>query len=165
MRAFEAAGKRRQGISVGSSEHFTLPRIHPGLREVNVYLGWFGTASRAMQAFAAVNAAIVRLPGAKAGIDALNRRVVHGSTGGPDEQARAGTGSAIVAIASAGDRELASVEVRGVNGYEFTGRVLAWGAGHAAANGLQGAGALGPADGFGLDALEAGCAEAGIERV
>ncbi len=32
---------RRPAISVGASEHFTLPRIHPGLREVNAYLGWF----------------------------------------------------------------------------------------------------------------------------
>ena len=27
-------GKERKAISVGASEHFTLPRIHPGLREV-----------------------------------------------------------------------------------------------------------------------------------
>ena len=40
-RSFDVGGKRREAISVGSSEHFALPRLHPGLREVNVYLGWF----------------------------------------------------------------------------------------------------------------------------
>ncbi len=166
VRSFEAAGRSREAISVGSSEHFTLPALAPGLREVNVYLGWFGDRSRTMARMAAVNAAIFKLPGAKAAVAALTSRLVKGSTGGPDEEARAGTGSAIVAIAyGAGGEELSTVEVAGVNGYEFTGRVLAWGAARAAAEGLEGAGALGPAEAFGLDVLEAGCAEAGIERV
>ena len=166
VRSFVAAGKERQAISVGSSEHFALPAIHPGLREVNVYLGWFANASRAMQALAAVNAGITRTPGAKAGLRALSGRFVKGSTGGPSEADREGTGSAIVAIAYGPDgAELATVEVRGVNGYEFTGRVLAWAGAHAAANGLAGVGALGPAEAFGLDVLAAGAAEAGIERV
>ena len=165
VRSFEAAGKSREAISVGSSEHFTLPLIAPGLREVNAYLGWFGGASRAMQAFSLGSSAVTRVPGVKSGIEALTRRFVSGSSGGPDAGAREGTGSAVVAIAYSAEHQLASVEVRGVNAYEFTGRVLAWGAAHAAAHGLEGAGALGPADGFGLDLLEAGCAEAGIERV
>jgi hypothetical protein len=54
--------------------------------------------------------------------------------------------------------------VTGVNGYTFTGRILAWGAGRAADGGLRGTGALGPVDGFGLDELTAGCAEAGISE-
>ena len=50
----------------------------------------------------------------------------------------------------------------GVSGYTFTGRMLAWGAERAAAGGLQVTGALGPVDGFGLEALTDGCAQAGI---
>ncbi len=165
VRSLDAAGRSRQAISVGSSEHFTLPRIHPQLREVNAYLGWFGSASRGMQAFSAVNAGLMRIPGAKGAIEALTDRFVHGSTGGPDEAARAGTGSAIVAIAYAGERELATVELRGANGYDFTGRVLAWGAARAAEGGVERAGAIGPVEAFGLTALEAGCAEAGIARI
>jgi hypothetical protein len=90
---------------------------------------------------------------------------VKGSTGGPGESERAGTGSAIIAIAYSpqGD-ELASVTVTGVNGYDFTGRILAWGAARAADAGMRAAGALGPVEAFGLDELEAGCAEAGISR-
>ena len=45
------------GVSVGTSEHFALPRVAPRLREVNAYLGWFGPASRAMQVFSAGTAA------------------------------------------------------------------------------------------------------------
>ena len=166
MRSFEVAGKTRQAISVGSSEHFALPALYPGLREVNVYLGWFGSSSRAMQAMSAVNAGLVRIPGLKSGFDHLIDRFVPTSTGGPDAAARERTGSAIVAIAyGPGDRELARVEVRGVNGYTFTAEVLAWGAASALEQGMEGVGALGPASAFGLDRLEAGCAEAGISRV
>ncbi len=50
VRTFDARGKRLKGVSMGSSEHFALPRIHSSLREVDAYLGWFGPASRAMQA-------------------------------------------------------------------------------------------------------------------
>ena len=48
--ACAASGSARRScpaISVGSSEHFALPRLAPRLREVNAYLGWFGPASRA----------------------------------------------------------------------------------------------------------------------
>ena len=54
--------------------------------------------------------------------------------------------------------------VAGVNPYDFTAAVLAWGAGAAADGGLRDAGALGPVDGFGLETLERGCADAGIAR-
>jgi short subunit dehydrogenase-like uncharacterized protein len=166
LRSFEAAGKSRQAISVASSEHFTLPRLYPALREVNAYLGWFGSASRVMQAMSAFNAGITKIPGVKGGIDALARRAVKGSTGGPSEAERDGTGSAITAIAYSpqGD-ELATVSLAGVNGYDFTGRILAWGAATAAVTGMRATGALGPAEAFGLDELEAGCAEAGISRL
>ena len=46
-----------------------------------------------------------------------------------------------------------------------TAAVLAWGAQAAADGALRGTGALGPVDGFGLEALERGCAEAGLARV
>ena len=52
--SFDVHGERLAGISVGSSEHFTLPRVAPGLREVDVYLGWFGPLSRGVQAMTAV---------------------------------------------------------------------------------------------------------------
>ena len=57
------------------------------------------------------------------------------------------------------------MRLSGVNPYDFTAAILAWGAMTAADGALRGTGALGPVDGFGLDALERGCAEAGIARV
>jgi short subunit dehydrogenase-like uncharacterized protein len=165
VRSFPVNGRQQAGISVGSSEHFTLPRIHPGLREVNSYLGWFGAMSRPMQALSATTAAIAALPGGKNALRGLAGRMVRGSTGGPDADTRAKTGSHVVAIAYGPGREqLAEVHVAGGNGYDFTARVLAWGAVHAAEHGFAGTGALGPVEAFGLDALEAGCAEAGISR-
>jgi short subunit dehydrogenase-like uncharacterized protein len=163
LRAFRVGSKARPAVSVGSSEHYTLPRLAPQLREVNAYLGWFGPASRAMQVLSAGTAAGMRIPGAARLWEAATAGLVKGSTGGPDAAARAKSGSHIVAIAydSAG-AELAEVHVSGVDGYTFTGRVLAWGAGRAAAGGMLGSGALGPADAFGLDALVEGCREAGI---
>ena len=147
VRDFHVGGRTRPAISVGGSEHFTLPRIHPGLREVNAYLGWFAHP-RPMQAMSAVNSGLARIPGVKRGMDALVGRFVETSTGGPDAEARAGTGSEIVAIAyGPGGEELATVEVGGVNVYTFTGNVLAWGAATAAAGGIEKSGALGPGGG------------------
>ena len=124
----------KPAISVGASEHFTLPRIHPGLREVNGYLGWFGSHSRPMQAVSAVNAGLTKIPGVKAGIGRADRarssrprpaaRTPRRAPGPARRSSRSPT-------APAGE-ELATVEVGGVNGYTFTGQVLAWGAAAAA---------------------------------
>jgi short subunit dehydrogenase-like uncharacterized protein len=162
-RTFAVGPKRLAAVSVGSSEHFALPRLAPRLREVNAYLGWFGPASRAMQAVSAGAAVAMKLPGAARLWETVGGKLGQGSSGGPDADARARVRSRIVAIAyDAAGRELAEVQVTGVDGYTFTGRMLAWGAERAAAGDLPAAGALGPVDGFGLDELVAGCAEAGI---
>jgi short subunit dehydrogenase-like uncharacterized protein len=162
LRSFAVRGKDRPAISVGSSEHFALPRLAPDLREVNAYLGWFGPASRPMQAMSLVTS----VPGVGSAVGAVAGRFVKGSTGGPDATQRARTGAHVQAIAYDGaGRELAHVVLEGPNGYTLTGDFLAWGASRAAAGELNGTGALGPVDGFGLDALEAGCADAGLKRV
>jgi short subunit dehydrogenase-like uncharacterized protein len=159
VRGFQVGSKKRDGVSVGSSEHFTLPRLAPQLREVNVYLGWFGPLARPMQ----VMSLGTSLPGAASLMKAIGGRFVKGSTGGPDAAERAKSGSHVVAIAyDASGRELAEVRISGVNGYTFTGRILAWGAHRAAEGGLQGTGALGPVDGFGLAELTEGCRWAGL---
>jgi short subunit dehydrogenase-like uncharacterized protein len=58
VRSFEVGGKIREAFSIGSSEHFALPRLQrvtgtadgdaaaSNLRDVGVYLGWFGGATR-----------------------------------------------------------------------------------------------------------------------
>jgi hypothetical protein len=61
-------------------------------------------------------------------------------------------------------RQLAAVHLTGGDPYSFTAPILAWAAGHAAANGVRPAGALGPVEAFGTGDLERGCASAGFHR-
>jgi len=166
VRRFDVgAGRRAQAVSIGSSEHFALPRLGRNVWDVDVYLGWFGPASRAMQVAAAGTDVVVRVPGVKPGMHALLSRFVKGSTGGPDAAARAATRSVIVAEAfDAGGAQLSHVRLVGPNGYDLTAAFLAFGALQAAAGRLKAAGALGPVDGLGLDALEAAAADAGLVR-
>jgi short subunit dehydrogenase-like uncharacterized protein len=161
VRSFPVGSKQQDAVSVGGSEHFALPKIAPQLREVNVYLGWFGPLARPMQALSLG----LSVPGAGTVVKALGERFVKGSSGGPDAETRARGGSHIVAIAyDAVGRDLCEVHLTGVDGYTFTGRILAWGAEQAAAGGLQGTGALGPVEAFGLVALAGGCRWAGLEE-
>lgn len=165
VRSFRVGERRIAGISVGSSEHFTLPRIHPTLREVGAYLGWFGPLSRVLQGFSAGTALATRVPGVRSGLEAATGKLLRGSTGGPDAEARAGSESIVVAEAfDAGGGSLARVELRGPNGYDLTARFLAWGAMAAARDGMGATGALGPVEAFGLEPLRAGCASAGLEE-
>ena len=158
VRAFDG----RPAISIGGTEQLALPRVHPGLRDVVVWLGWFGPASRPLQALSLLG----EVPGVQSVFGAVVGRVAKGSTGGPDAEARSTSGSRVVAEASDADGNVLSrVLMRGPNGYTFTGDVIAWGAQQVAAGGLQGVGALGPADGFGVHELEAGCAEVGLRRI
>ena len=162
-RSFRIGSKSRTGISVGSSEHFALPRVAPQLTEVNTYLGWFGPGSKAIQVLSAGTSLGMKLPGAERLWDAATERLVKGSSGGPDAASRSRSRSQIVAIAyDASGRELSEVHVSGGDPYTFTGQIIAWGAEQAAAGRLLGVGALGPADAFGLDALVDGCRQAGI---
>ena len=165
VRSFRIGGRDRLGVSYSGSEHYALPRLAPGLREVDVYLGWFGRRSRAVQAFSAVGATLSRLPGARpltrAATGPLSRRTGQG----PTEATRRAGRSLVVAIAADDQgREVARVQLQGPDPYTLTGRLLAWGATHAARSGLPGTGALGPVDAFGLAALQAGAATAGLER-
>jgi hypothetical protein len=166
VHAFEWSGKPKPAISVGTSEAFSLPRAFPGVRDVEVYLGWFAGASRAMQAFSVFGSGMAMIPGVSAAMQAATARFVKTSTGGPSEEERAGTGSRFVAeaLSDAGD-VLAEVRLQGVNGYTFTGDSLAWTADRLAAGAAKGSGALGPVEAFGLQAFEAGVAECGISRI
>jgi short subunit dehydrogenase-like uncharacterized protein len=116
-----------------------------------------------VQGLSAGGAAMMKLPRAEALWEAAVRKLGKGSTGGPDAETRARSTSHIVGIAyDAGGRQLSEVHVSGIDPYTFTGRILAWGAERAAAGALQGTGALGPVDAFGLDELRRGCSEAGM---
>jgi hypothetical protein len=161
VRKFSTTHRELRGVSIGCSEHLALPRLYPWLREVDVYLGWFGPASRAMQGLALLG----DIPGVRAGTDKLTARFVKGSTGGPGPDARAKSGSLIVAEAEDAEGFVVErVKLNGPNGYTFTGEILAWGAMRAAEQGVSAPGALGPVEAFGLRELEAGCAEIGLKE-
>lgn len=149
-------------ISVGASEQFTLPAAHPALRDVGVWLGWFGPASWPVALVSGATALATRLPGVRWMITSAAQRLIAGSTGGPDAATRARARSRIVAVAcDAAGATLSTVRLGGASPYDFTAEMLAWSAVRAA-DGLAGGGALGPVQAFGLDELRRGAAEAGI---
>jgi short subunit dehydrogenase-like uncharacterized protein len=173
LTSFTIDGKKREALSIGSSEHFALPRLRPAagadgvpaqapLTDVGVYLGWFGRATRLVHYGSALATPVSSLPGARRAIDAAARRI---------QRSRAAPGTAaairsdVVAVArDPGGRELAAVHLTGGDPYSFTAPILAWAAGKAAADGVRPAGALGPVEAFGADPLESACADAGFHR-
>lgn len=165
MWRFEAAGRPRRGLSVGGSEHLTLPALAPSLQEVGVHLDWFGRLTPAAQRLSPLTALAGRIPGAERGVQRLaatvGRRV--GEAPSRDTLARART----TTVAEVRDRAgalVSRVEVAGPEAYGLTASLLAWGATAAAHGGVRGAGALGPVSAFGLEPLTAGAAEAGLRR-
>jgi hypothetical protein len=126
-------------VALGASEHFALPRTFPQLREVNAYLGWFGRLSprvaRPLHALSRIGFGALAVPGV--------RRL----------------------LSAAGSAPLEEVHLSGVEGYSFTAAILAWAADRISATGLEGAGALGPVEAFGIEEVETGCREAGVARV
>ena len=151
-------------IAVGGSEHFGLPAAYPRLREVGVYLGWFGPLARPLQAVSLAASLLTRLPGMRSLLRTGGERLMT-LTGGPEPGTPSGATSWVTAEAlDDGGRVLASATVTGAGPYAFTGGLLAWAARRAARQGVNGTGALGPVEAFGLDALEEGCREAGLER-
>lgn len=165
VRRFSVGGRRRATILSSGSEPFTLPRLAPQLRDLDVYNGWFPRLSRALQATSAITAVIQRHPGGKRRLAELLSHV-HSTSAGPDEATRATTRSHVVAVArdSAGHR-LAEVHVEGPNIYTLTGELLAWAAAQITAGRLRRTGALGPADAYGLEHLTAGCADIGLTEI
>jgi short subunit dehydrogenase-like uncharacterized protein len=162
VKSFEAKGKLRPAVSVPGVEHFTLPAAYPRLREVDVYLGWAGPLSRVVQAGSLATSVVTRVPGTKPVIRAAGEKLA--SLGGsPAPGTTPGGVSWVTAQAfSEGGEQLSEVQISGVDGYEFTAAFIAWAARRAAAFGVEGDGAIGPIEAFGLQTLVAGCAEAGL---
>jgi hypothetical protein len=161
--SFEVDGRRLDGISVGGSEHLSLPRLWPQLREVNVYLGWFGPMSAALSRGSVIPYALGRVPGmrkiAQAAADVVADRI--GATSA-DESAGLRDSRFVAVAYDMHDQLVAEVELRGPDAYRFTGDIMAWGARRAASVGVETTGAAGPIEAFGLESLQAGCAEAGL---
>jgi len=172
--SFKIDGTNCDGFSIGSSEHFALPRLRPGiagagdipaqapLREVGVYLGWFGAATRLVHYLSGLTSAFERLKGVRRALDKEVSRIQRSRSEPAAERA---IRSDVVAVTGdAGGAKLSVAHLTGGDPYSFTAPMLAWAAGQAAAQGVQSAGALGPVEAFGLDSLETACADAGFHR-
>jgi hypothetical protein len=135
--SFELDGKRRQAFSIGSSEHFALPRLRPGtagvegarvqapLTDVDVYLGWFGGATRLVQAASALATPLGHLASARRVLDGQAHRIQRSRV---QPSAAKTIRSDVVAVAGdAGGRKLAAVHLTGGDPYSFTAPMLAWG--------------------------------------
>jgi len=57
------------------------------------------------------------------------------------------------------------VTMEGPSPYDLTAELIVWAAAMVLTGRTTGVGALGPVDGFGLAALESGCADIGLRRV
>jgi short subunit dehydrogenase-like uncharacterized protein len=138
---FELGGEDVTAVAIGGTEHFALPRLARGLEEVNVGLGWFSPAAETADAPAA-------------------------ASDGPSDAAREQARTNVIAVARDGDgNELTTVHVDGPNPYDLSGLLTAWAVERVLSGENIGAGALGPVDAFGLDALREGCAEADLKAV
>ena len=160
-RSWDIEGRRLPSMTLGSSEAITLPRLYPGLKTVDVYQGGLGSVTPIVAQVSRLTA----IPGAARTISALNSLVARGSGGGPDAAARARSGTHVVAVAySPAGHVVANVVLRGPNVYDLTADLTAWGAQQAAQGAVQGSGPLGPVAAFGLRALHAAHAAAGMAQ-
>ncbi|MFY9488480.1 MAG: NAD(P)H-binding protein [Solirubrobacterales bacterium] len=169
---FDLGGdKSATAISIGSSEHLSLPRLHPGLQTVNVGLGWFGGASRAVSLFSAISEQAERLPLVggllrRGSGDSGNETKQRIEPVGPTDDSRERSRTKAIAIArDARGNELVRVMLDGPNPYDLTGKIVGWAAQQAANGAIAGVGALGPVEAFGLEPLRAACESVGLKEI
>lgn len=170
---FKLDRRKATAVSIGSTEHYTLPKLAPQLTEVNAGLGWFGPASRLVSLASAAGRQAERIPG----VSTVIERVTGGGQGvretsskerpsGPSDDSRAQARTSVVAIAKdAKGAELSRVQLDGPNPYDLTGAAVAFAAGRAEDGLINGVGALGPVEAFGLEELRQGCEAFGLREV
>ncbi|SNR47392.1 saccharopine dehydrogenase family protein [Blastococcus mobilis] len=165
MWKFQIDGRTRRGLSVGGSEHLTMPSLAPTLREIGVHLDWFGPLTRPAHLLSPLTGLLGRVPGAPVAVQKLagviGRRVAEAPSQTTVDGARTHT---LAEVRDASGALVSRVQVDGPEAYGFTAAILAWGATRAAEQGVLGTGAMGPVQAFGLEALTAGAAEAGLVR-
>ncbi len=168
MRTFPLGGRACPALTIGSTEHYALPRLadQESLPEVDVYLGSLGPGTRALHLASRVAPALLALPGARSLVRRIGALALRWIAEEPDPVALARVTSHVIGVAyDAAGTALAEVSLVVGDPYQFTADLLAWGAQQAAEHGVSGPGALGPVAAFGLDALEAAAAQAGLRRL
>lgn len=163
---FRWQGRDGAGLSISGSEHLSLPRLHPTLRDVRVYLGVPGAQTWQIRAASDAMAPAQTVKPLGRLVESAWSMVSRGSTGGPGKSARRhNRAGALARVLDQGGANVAEVRLDGPDPYELTAAVLAWAAARAAAGGLQRSGAVGPAEAFELDELRAGAEHAGMTVV
>ncbi|MCW0216235.1 MAG: hypothetical protein OJJ54_23030 [Pseudonocardia sp.] len=163
MRSFDVAGRRHPGVTIGGTEQFALPALVPGLRTVDVYLGWFGPASPLVHAASRVTPLLDLAPALRRGATRVARLAASRASAEPSAQTLARSTSHVVAEVFDGTGALlARTRLVAPEPYAITADLLAWGAHRALDGGVQGTGTLDPVSAFGLDELAKGAAGAGI---
>lgn len=163
--AFTVHGRRRTAFLVSGTEVLALPRLHPTLREVEVYNGWFPPLSRAITVTSAVADRLARRPAGRRLVERIAHLAV-GPAGGPDAAERKRTRTHAVARATdASGSPLAEVHVEGPSIYSLTGELLAMAAHLLATGAGEEAGVVTPIEAFGAQLLESCCADVGLARV
>jgi short subunit dehydrogenase-like uncharacterized protein len=166
MRTFDVDGRSYPAVTIGASEQFALPRIAPQLRTVDVYLGWLGSASAAVHAASRVTPLLGKLPGATRAVGGVAGALAGRAAPAPSPATLAEARSHFVAeVFDPAGVLLARTRLAAPEPYAITADLLAWGAACAAEFGVHGTGALDAVTAFGLDALAAGAAEAGVAEV
>ena len=156
MRTFAVKGKERPAISVGGAEHFTVPPDFGHVREVNVYLGWFGPlAKRDHGDVARDGARRAGCPACATRSSPARASWPRWATRPPRARRRAGCpGSPPPPTTRRASRSRRSTSP-GADGYDFTAGMLAWAARRIAARRPPVTGAAGPLEAFGLDGARA----------
>ena len=162
VQTFIVAGRTLDALSIGGSEHFTLPALDTNLRSVDVYLGWAGEATKAAQFGSVALNGLARIPGTARTLRTLTARFAPtGSGPAAEERAKAAT-VAIARTFDAADAPINEVVVEGPSPYDLTAELLAWGAQQLAERRDVPSGALGPAEAFGARDFVEGCAAIGL---
>ncbi|PHX61105.1 MAG: saccharopine dehydrogenase [Actinobacteria bacterium] len=164
---FPVDSKALDGLSVGGSEHFALPRLDESLHDVGVYLGWAGKATKAASAASGGMSAAARIPGL-ANLLAKGFKAAAGDTTGQGPTPRQLSATNSIAVARTFDgvgRSLSSVQLTGPSPYLLTAELLAWAAAMCLVHPTPIGGAFGPVDAFGLNNLLQGCADMGLAPV
>lgn len=164
VHTFDLSGAEAAGVSMGGSEHYTLPRLDPDLMDVSVHVGWLGRWSRAVSAASGLAAGARQMPVVGTAMGAMLRGALGGASAeGPADHVRSRSRSIVIAEGLGdGGSVLGRVRVEGPNPYDLTAALLTWSARMLSRRAEKGTGALGPVDAFGLEALVSGCLALGL---
>ncbi|MBU1169519.1 MAG: saccharopine dehydrogenase NADP-binding domain-containing protein [Proteobacteria bacterium] len=163
VRTFQLDNLTSPGLSMSCTEHFSLPRVYPHLRDIRTYLGWFGKKTYMMKYGAMMQSITGKIPGYLSLMSWLLSFLPESKGKGPNlEQRQRHTTHVIAETFDENGNKLNRTDLVGADGYTFTAEFIAWAADQSSKGGLLKKGAVGPIEAFGLDALRRGCEQCGL---